>query len=65
MLYEKLTAKAVVMRADERARAICPQMETATEEDFYKEYLDRLISVKIVDSIDEAIAHINEHNTGH
>jgi len=64
-LYEKLTEKAVVMRADERARAICPQMEAATEEDFYKEYLDRLISVKIVDSIDEAIAHINEHNTGH
>ena len=65
MLYEKLTEKAVVMRADERALAICPQMEAATEEDFYKEYLDRLISVKIVDSIDEAIAHINEHNTGH
>jgi len=64
-LYEKLTAKAVVMRADERALAICPQMEAATKEDFYKEYLDRLISVKIVDSIDEAIAHINEHNTGH
>ena len=40
-------------------------MEAATEEDFYKEYLDRLISVKIVDSIDEAIVHINEHNTGH
>ena len=65
MLYKKLTEKAVVMRADERARAICPEMEAATEEDFYKEYLDRLISVKIVDSIDEAIAHINEHNTGH
>jgi len=64
-LYDKLTAKQVVMRADQRARAICPQMEEATEEDFYKEYLDRLISVKIVDSIDEAIAHINEHNTGH
>ena len=64
-LYEKLTQKAVVMRADERALAICPQMEAATEEDFYKEYLDRIISVKIVDSIDEAIAHINEHNTGH
>ena len=64
-LYEKLTAKQITMRADQRARAICPQMEEATEEDFYKEYLDRLISVKIVDSIDEAIAHINEHNTGH
>ena len=65
MLYKKLTEKAVVMRADERARKICPEMEAATEEDFYKEYLDRLISVKVVDSIDEAIAHINEHNTGH
>ena len=64
-LYERLDAKQIVMRADDRARAICPQMEAATEEDFYKEYLDRLISVKIVDSIDEAIAHINEHNTGH
>ena len=36
MLYEKLNSKAVVMRADDRARAICPQMEEATEEDFYK-----------------------------
>ncbi len=64
-LYERLNAKQITMRADERARAVCPQMEAATEEDFYKEYLDRLISVKIVDSIEEAIAHINEHNTGH
>lgn len=64
-LYERLTAKQIVMRADERARAVCPQMEPATEEDFYKEYLDRFISVKTVDSIEEAIAHINEHNTGH
>lgn len=64
-LYERLTAKQIIMRADERARAVCPQMEPATEEDFYKEYLDRFISVKTVDSIEEAIAHINEHNTGH
>ncbi len=65
LLYERLSAKQIVIRADERARKICPQMEAATEEDFYKEYLDRFISLKIVDSIDEAIAHINEHNTGH
>ena len=64
-LYERLNSKQITMRADERALAICPQMEAATEEDFYKEYLDRLISVKIVDSIEEAITHINEHNTGH
>ena len=65
LLYERLSAKQIVIRADERAREICPQMEAATEEDFYKEYLDRFISLKIVNSIDEAIEHINSHNTGH
>lgn len=64
-LYERLTAKEVVFRADERARAICPQMEVASEEDFYKEYLDLFISVKVVDTIDEAIAHINHYSTSH
>lgn len=65
LVYDRLTAKKIVFRADERAREICPQTEPATEEDFGKEYLDRLISVKTVDSIDEAIAHINKYNTGH
>ena len=65
LIYERLTAKNVVFRADERAKAVCPQCEAATEEDFAKEYLDRLISVKTVDSISEAIAHINKYNTGH
>ena len=65
LIYERLTAKNVVFRADERAKAVCPACEAATEEDFAKEYLDRLISVKTVDSIDEAIAHINKYNTGH
>ena len=37
----------------------------ASEEDWGTEYLDAIISVKIVDSIDEAIAHINRYNTGH
>jgi glutamate-5-semialdehyde dehydrogenase len=64
-LYERLTLKQVIFRADERAKNVCPQMEVATEEDFYKEYLDRLISVKVVDNIEEAIAHINKYSTGH
>ena len=64
-LYERLTAKQITIRADERAREICPEMEVATKEDFYREYLDRFISLKTVDSLEEAIAHINEHNTGH
>ncbi|MBE5960361.1 MAG: glutamate-5-semialdehyde dehydrogenase [Lachnospiraceae bacterium] len=65
LLYERLAAKQVVMRADEEARAVCPMMEEATEEDFGCEYLDRLISVKTVKNIDEAISHINHYNTGH
>ncbi|MBQ8799347.1 MAG: glutamate-5-semialdehyde dehydrogenase [Lachnospiraceae bacterium] len=65
LVYDRLTEKNVVFRADERARAICPKTEAATEEDFAKEYLDRLISVKTVDSIEEAIVHINKYNTGH
>lgn len=65
LLVERLTAKDIVVRADARARAVCPQCEEATEEDFGKEYLDRLISVKTVDSSEEAIAHINRYNTGH
>ncbi|WP_312372368.1 aldehyde dehydrogenase family protein, partial [Lachnoclostridium sp.] len=39
--------------------------EEATEEDFGTEYLDTLISVKVVKGIEEAIAHINHYNTGH
>jgi len=55
----------VEIRGDERARAICKEILPATEEDWGKEYLDAIISVKTVDSIDEAIAHVNRYNTGH
>lgn len=65
LLYDRLTKKQVTMRADETARAICAGMEAATEEDYAREYLDRLISVKVVANIEEAIAHINHYNTGH
>ena len=62
---EALRAYNVEIRADEAARAVCPELKVATEEDFYTEYLDYIISVKTVKSIDEAIEHINEHNTKH
>lgn len=65
LVYDRLTAKKVVFKADERARAICSQMEPASEEDFGKEYLDLFISLKIVDSLEEAIEHINYYNTKH
>lgn len=65
LLYERLTDRQVVMRADSTARSICEAMEPATEEDFAREYLDRMISIKVVKNIDEAIEHINNYNTGH
>ncbi len=65
LLYDRLTAKQIVFRGDERARAICNEMEPAAEEDYGKEYLDRLISLKIVDTVEQAIAHINYYNTKH
>ncbi|MBQ9517305.1 MAG: glutamate-5-semialdehyde dehydrogenase [Eubacterium sp.] len=61
----RLDEKNVEIRGDERAQAACGGIIPATEEDFYTEYLDYIISVKTVDSLDEAIDHINEHSTGH
>lgn len=64
-IVTKLKAHNVEIRGDERARAISTEIVPATEEDWGTEYLDAIISVKIVDSIDEVIAHINKYNTGH
>lgn len=65
LLYDRLRKKDITMRADEQARAICTGMEPATQEDYGKEYLDRLISIKVVPDIGAAIEHINRYNTGH
>ena len=48
-----------------RACAGASEVIPATEEDWGREYLDAMISVKIVDSLEEAIDHINRYNTGH
>lgn len=65
ILVDALREKGVLLKGDEKAREIIKDMEEATEEDFYTEFLDYIMSVKIVDSIDEAISHINKYNTGH
>ena len=61
----KLDEKQVIIKGDERARAVCPEIELADEADFSTEYLDYIISVKTVDSLNEAIDHINANSTGH
>ena len=65
LICQRLLAKGVEIRGDERARAIIPEMKAATEEDWGTEYLDLIISVKMVDSFEEAVEHINHYNTGH
>lgn len=59
-----LQEKRVEIRGDEAAAELLG-CRPATEEDFGMEYLDYIISVKTVSSLDEAIAHINRYNTGH
>ena len=65
MLAEKLSEKKVELRGDEAAREAVPSMTPAVPEDWGTEYLDYILSVKTVDSLEEAIAHINRYNTGH
>ena len=65
VLAERLKTKDVEMRADEAARPLMPGAVPATEEDWGTEYLDYILSIKVVYSVDEAIAHINRYNTGH
>ena len=65
VLVERLRTKNVEMRADEKAKALIPDAVTPTEEDWGTEYLDYILSIKVVGSVDEAIRHINHYNTGH
>lgn len=65
LLHDRLKAKDIEIRSDERGLSICEDFTPATEEDFAAEYLDKIISLKIVDSIEEAIAHINHYSTKH
>lgn len=64
-LAEQLKTKNVVMRGDEAVCQILTEAEAATEEDWGTEYLDYIISMKTVSSVEEAIAHINKYNTKH
>ncbi len=62
---EKLKEKNVEIRGDQVACAILPDAVPATEEDFGREFLDYIISVKVVSGIDQAIEHIARFGTGH
>ena len=63
-------AKGVEMRCDDEARALLTtvkgaNVKAATEQDWYEEYLAPIISIKVVEGLDQAIAHINQYSSHH
>ncbi len=65
LMREKFKEKNVIIRGCEKTLEILDDIEKATEEDYYKEYLDYIISCKIVNNTEEAIDHINKYSTHH
>ncbi len=64
-MSKRFAEAGVELRGCERSRRVVPSMKPATEEDWYAEYLDLVLAVKIVDSIDEAIDHIARYGSLH
>ncbi|MBC7229468.1 MAG: glutamate-5-semialdehyde dehydrogenase [Actinobacteria bacterium] len=60
-----LRERGVTLRGCERTRAILPGIEAASEQDWYEEYLDLILAVKVVSSLHEAIEHINNYGSRH
>lgn len=69
MLHNALSEKSVELRVDDTCYAVLDctddKVVKATEEDWGKEYLDYILSIKAVSDVEEAIAHINKYNTSH
>jgi len=64
-LIDQLQAKGVELRGCNRTRAIKSGVQQATEQDWYAEYLAPILAIRIVDSLEEAIAHINKYGSQH
>lgn len=64
-LIDALQSAGVSCRIDPEAASRFPNLRTTTEEDWKTEYLDKIVAIKIVGSVDEAIAHINQYGTKH
>ena len=60
-----MIAKGVTLRGCPRTRSLVPSMEAASEADWDTEYLDLVLSIRVVDGLDAALAHIAAHGTGH
>ncbi len=65
VVIAELRKNGVEIRGDEQVTKIISDVKAATEQDWYTEYLDLLMGIKVVGSLDEAIAHINKYGTHH
>jgi glutamate-5-semialdehyde dehydrogenase len=65
VMAERFREAGVVLKGCDKTRIILPDMEEATEADWYEEYLDLVLAVRVVDSIDEAMAHIDKYGSLH
>jgi len=65
LLTEQFKREDVLVKGDDRTREIVSDIEPATDEDWATEYTDKIISIKVVDSINQAIDHINHYGSGH
>jgi glutamate-5-semialdehyde dehydrogenase len=65
VLAQKLEKAGVILKGCAQTRKILKNIEAATEEDWYAEYLDLILAVRIVGDIDEAIAHIEKYGSLH
>ncbi|KZC21509.1 MULTISPECIES: glutamate-5-semialdehyde dehydrogenase [Rhodanobacter] len=62
---QALRERGVELRGDERSRALVPDMHAATEDDYAAEFLDLILAVRVVDNLDDAIAHIRRYGSDH
>ena len=65
LIYKKFSENNVELRGCSKSRKIIPDIKKAAEDDWYEEYLDLIMAVKIVDSIDDAINHIYKYGSKH
>lgn len=64
-IWERLNEKKVELRGCEKAQKLLPEIKAAQESDWYTEYLDNILAVKVVDSLEEAIDHIEKYSSHH
>ncbi len=62
---QALRERGVELRGDERSRALVPDMRAATDDDYAAEFLDLILAVRVVDNLDDAIAHIRRYGSDH